>query len=332
MQAYILDSADKSGLENLVQRDLPLPKPMSNEVLVKVDSIGLNPVDYKLIEDPLDTFSFPHIFGLDASGIVEAVGDEVTAFKVGDRVAGHNNLHKDGTFAEYAIFPSYCLAKIPDNVSFETASSLLCGAMTAYQAIFRKMNLTGKKNILIHAGAGGVGSIAIQLAKLNNLNVITTVSTAKKNFVKTLDPDKIIDYKVENVTEEIMKFTNGIGVDLILNTVGSDEARLDLTKRLAYNGQLVCIVDTPVLTDNSILANNGLTVSSLNLGGAHGSNNPAQKEDLGIMASELLQLASQNKLDANITQVLPFDQLVTGLEKLYKRESIGKIIVKIGKI
>lgn len=330
MKAYSFTSQEQAGLENLKIHESEIPNPNSNEVLIKIDSIGLNPVDYKLIESPSASFDYPHIFGLDAAGTVVSVGKDVTEFTVGERVAGHNNLAKNGTFAEYAIYPDYSLAKIPDEVSFEGASAVLCGAMTAYQAIYRKMNLTGKQNILIHAGAGGVGLIAIQLAKLQGLNVITTVSTSKINFVKSFHPDKIIDYKKADVTNEVMKYTNGVGVDLILNTV-SGEANADIEERLAYNGQLVWINEAPESLDQGFLAERGITISALNLGGAHRSNSDSQKSDLGVMASELLKLISQKKLDPCITEVLPFDQLVNGLEKLYLHDTVGKIVVKLAK-
>jgi NADPH:quinone reductase and related Zn-dependent oxidoreductases len=188
MQVYSFTSQKQAGLEDLKIHESTIPSPKPNEVLIKVDSIGLNPVDYKLIESPSPDFDYPHIFGLDAAGTVVSVGKDVTDFTIGERVSGHNNLADNGVFAEYAVYPEYCLAKIPDKVSFEQAAAMLCGAMTAYQAIFRKMNLTGKKSILIHAGAGGVGLIAIQLAKLMRLTVITTVSTSKVAFVKIFSP------------------------------------------------------------------------------------------------------------------------------------------------
>lgn len=103
-----------------------------------------------------------------------------TVVAVGDRVSGHNDLHQNGTLAEYVIFPAYSLARVPAEVSFKTATALLCGAMTAHQALFCKLNLTGKKTILIYAGAGGGGSIALQLAKLKHLEVLTTVLPFEK--------------------------------------------------------------------------------------------------------------------------------------------------------
>lgn len=324
MKAYALTKKDSRGLEALELIEAPVLRPQADEVL-------LNPVDYKLINRPLPSFTYPHIFGLDAAGTVVAVGENVQGFKVGDRVSGHNDLHQDGTFAEYAIFPAYSLAKIPAEVSFKTAAALLCGAMTAYQALFRKLNLTGKKTTLIHAGAGGVGSIALQLAKLKHLEVLTTVSTAKKDFVKAFHPAKIIDYKQEDVTKAVLEYTDGQGVALIINTVGSKEAKLDLTERLAYNGELVCLVEVPKVDDPAWLFENGLSLSALNLGGAHGSTSPTQKADLGQMARELLELAKTKQLDPNITTVLPFEKLVVGLEKLYQHDSLGKIVVTMEK-
>ncbi|HIY92483.1 zinc-binding dehydrogenase [Companilactobacillus sp. HBUAS56275] len=330
MQVYSFTSQKQAGLEDLKIHESTIPSPKPNEVLIKVDSIGLNPVDYKLIESPSPDFDYPHIFGLDAAGTVVSVGKDVTDFTVGKRVSGHNNLANNGVFAEYAVYPEYCLAKIPDKISFEQAAAMLCGAMTAYQAIFRKMNLTGKKNVLIHAGAGGVGLIAIQLAKLMGLIVITTVSTSKTEFVKPFHPDKIIDYKKEDVTAEVMKYTKGVGVDLILNTV-SGEAKADIEERLAYNGQLVWINEAPESIDQNFLAQRGITISALNLGGAHRSNSYSQKRDLGVMAAELLNLVAQEKLNPCITEILPFNQLVNGLEKLYHHDTVGKIVVKVSK-
>ncbi|WP_228062328.1 zinc-binding dehydrogenase [Ligilactobacillus murinus] len=102
------------------------------------------------------------------------------------------------------------------------------------------------------------------------MEVLTTVSTAKKDFVKAFHPAKIIDYKQEDVTKAVLEYTDGQGVDLIINTVGSKEAKLDLTKRLAYNGELVCLVEVPKVDDPTWLFENGLSLSALNLGGAHG--------------------------------------------------------------
>ena len=184
--------------------------------------------------------------------------------------------------------PTYELAKTPDSVSDEVAASALCGALTAYEAIERKANFANVNTVLVHAGAGGVGSIAIQLAKLHGCKVFTTVSSSKYDYVKQLAPDAIINYQTEDVDKKLADLTDGLGIDLIIDTVGKKEAELDL-RRLAYNGRLVTIVDVPSL-DNVPMFDSGLGMNVVNLGGAHLSGNPYQQADLGRMNAEMLKL------------------------------------------
>ena len=195
------------------------------------------------------------------------------------------------------------------------------------QAIERKPNLTNVQTALIHAGAGGVGSIAIQLAKLHDIKVITTVSSRKRNFVEDLQPAAIIDYQAENVTKCLMELTAGQGADLIINTVGQTEAEKDL-QRLAYNGQLVTIVDVPKLETTAMLER-GLSLEAVNLGGAHRSNNLAQHAELGQMNAELLRVGSTGKVKPQIDQVLPFSKIKAGLQAVKNHAVTGKLVVTI---
>ncbi len=211
---------------------------------------------------------------MDVAGEIISVGQGVTNWHVGDRVSGHGDLTQNGCFAEYVTAPTYELAKIPDSVSDEVAASALCGALKAYEAIERKANFANVNTVLVHAGAGGVGSIAIQLAKLHGCKVFTTVSLSKYDYVKRLAPDAIINYQTEDVDKELADLAGGLGVDLIIDTVGKKEAELDL-QRLAYNGRLVTIVDVPPL-DNVPMFDRGLGMDVVNLGGAHLSGNPYQ--------------------------------------------------------
>lgn len=212
------------------------------------------------------------------------------------------------------------LAKIPTTVSFEAAAASLCAGLTAYQALLRKANLNAAQTVLIHAGAGGVGSMAIQLAKAAGKTVFTTVSQAKQAFVAPLHPDAQIDYHHEDVTTRIQDLTQQHGVDLIINTIGHADADLP---RLAYNGQLVCVLATP----DHFPSNQVVTISKLDLGGAHRSGNPSQVADLGQMTAALLALVQTGKVDPLITQVLHRDQLVTGLQQLQAGQVVGKLVV-----
>ena len=203
MKAFALTDSSQRAISDLAIIDIPKPKISANDVLVKVTAVGLNPVDFKVIENGVDAWTFPHIVGMDVVGEIVELGEHVTQFQIGDRVAGHGNLTKQGCLAEFASVPAYQLTKIPDSISHTDAAALLCNGLTAYQALFRKVTLANKKTILIHAGSGGVGSIAIQLAKMVGLTVYTTASTAKFDFVKSLGADVVIDYKTENVSSEL---------------------------------------------------------------------------------------------------------------------------------
>lgn len=327
MKAYTIANPQDRSLKDVRLTTVDRPAPQPGQVLIKVHAAGLNPVDYKVVESGVDAWHYPHVLGLDVAGEIVAVGKQVQKWQVGMRVSGHSDLTKNGCFAEYVTVPSYQLALIPDNVSYETAASLLCGALTAYQAINRKPNLATAQTALVHAGAGGVGSMAIQFAKLRGLKVFTTVSSRKVDFVRQLHPDAVIDYQKEDVTSRIMELTANQGVDLIVDTVGKAEATADL-RRLAYNGTLVTIVEFPTV-DPRLMFARGLTVATVNLGGAHLSKNPAQQRDLGQMNKEVLQLASQGRVKPLIEKVLPFDQLVQGLQMIKDRQVMGKLVVKV---
>ncbi len=244
--------------------------------------------------------------------------------KIGDRVAIHTNLQRDGAFAEYALVDTRALALIPEDISFAEAAAILCAGMTAYEAIVQKMNTTGKETILIHAGAGGVGGIGIQLAKRLGLKVATTASTENHEWVKRLGADLAIDYKKENVTDVIRDWTNGRGADLIFNTVGRDEATADLG-RLAFSGQLAFIAGGP---DQSVVKPFTLSPSihEVALAAAYASEDDRAIRNLGHMASELLKLVAAKELDPLVTEEIPAADIVKGLQRLSERHVRGKII------
>lgn len=323
MRALVVPDNQANSIASLKWLDRPIPEPGPNQVLVQTKAVGLNPVDYKTVEHLDSKLSFPHTIGLDVAGLVVAVGAEVTSWHAGDRVCGHGNLAVDGAFAEYVVVEAAAIAAIPDGVSFTTAAGSLCAGLTAYQALFRKANLNNVETVLIHAGAGGVGSMAIQFAKHMGKRVYTTVSAHKQDFVAQLAPDAQIDYRTADVTQRIAELTGGQGVDLIINTIGHPEADLP---RLAYNGQLVCLLAVP----ESIPTAKAVTVSKLDLGGAHRSGNPQQVEDLGRMTRELLALIAAGTVDPLVSKVLPADQIPTGLQLLKDDQVAGKLVATFG--
>lgn len=320
MQALVVPTTDTKTLAGLTWQIRPQPLPGRDQVLIRVQAVGLNPVDVKLVAGGDAAWAFPHTMGLDAAGVVAAVGEDVTQFTVGQRVCGHGNLAKDGAFAEYVVQPAASVALIPEGVSFETAAASLCAGLTAYQAVYRKLNLANVDTVLVHAGAGGVGSMAIQLLKQAGKTVFTTVSARKQAFVAPLNPAAVIDYRQEDVDARIAALTSGLGVDAIINTIDHPEADLP---RLAYNGQLVCVLATP----QTALPPRALAVSDLDLGGAHRSGDPRQVADLGRMTAALLKLVADQQVDPLVSKVLPRRELVAGLEALAADQVVGKLVV-----
>ncbi|MFC6322858.1 zinc-binding dehydrogenase [Companilactobacillus baiquanensis] len=328
MKALTIKENTDFGIENIQLIEMPTPKIIDNEILVKLHAVALNPVDYKLAEKHNSKWSYPHILGLDGAGEVIAVGENnPKQFKVGERVFFHNDLSKNGTFAEIAKAKSNVVTRIPDSVSYESAAAILCSGLTAYQAMYRKLSLSGKKTVLIHAGAGGVGGIDIQLAKNSGLTVITTVSKSKIPFAKKLGADFIIDYHNEDVDQVINKITKNLGVDLIINTVGGQTVQDDLN-RLAYNGGIVTILNTPDITNYDLHAK-GQSVLTLNLGGVHQSKNEAQLNDLAKMSDDLIQLVAKKIVDPMVNEIINFEDIPVGLEKIKQHKTMGKIVAKI---
>ncbi|RYQ62619.1 alcohol dehydrogenase [Bifidobacterium pseudolongum subsp. pseudolongum] len=329
MKAYVIPNAEARGLDAMELADVPRPQAAPGHVLIQVHAAGLNPVDYKLAEGGNANWTYPHILGLDVAGEIVELGEGVEdTWKVGMRVAGHGDLRFDGCFAEYVSAPTYELALIPDDVEYTTAAGMLCSALTAYQTINRKPNLNLVRTALVHGGSGAVGGVAVQLAKMHGITVFTTCSTRNVDYVREhVRPDAVIDYRTQDVDERVRELTDGRGADLIVDTVSGEEAECDLG-RLAYNGQLVTIVDVPPMSSGQMFGG-ALSIDVVNLGGAHGSGNPMEQRDLGTMASDVLSMVSQGQLDPLITGVLPFGDLVEGLRSLADHKVTGKLVVDV---
>ncbi|OGX79464.1 zinc-binding alcohol dehydrogenase [Exiguobacterium sp. SH31] len=324
MKAWLLE---QPGLENMNLGDIERPTPGAGELLIKVEAVALNPVDYKVGTNGNPNWAYPHILGVDLVGEVVEVGSSIANIITGSRVAVHTSLANNGGFAEYAIVDARACAVVPQDVSDEAAAAILCAGMTAYEAVMQKLNTRDKETILVHAGAGGVGGYAIQLAKKLGLKVFTTASPENFDWVTSLGADVAIDYNVEDVTERIMELTDGRGVDLILNTVGRDVATADLD-RLAFSGQLTHIAGPPDMSNMK-----GFTLSpsihEVALGAAHASEDERAIRNLAYMAEELMKLLETGELNDLVTDVLPFDRLKDGLEQLQTRKVRGKLIVRV---
>jgi NADPH:quinone reductase-like Zn-dependent oxidoreductase len=233
------------GPEVLSYKDLPVPIPKDNELLVKVYACALNPLDYKIRNGSITMGKTPSfILGYDISGVVVQVGKNVTRFKPGDEVYYCAEFTGDGGYAEYHVVREDVVALKPENITYIEAASLPLAGMTAWESLFTCANIKEGENVLIHAGAGGVGSIAIQLARWKGAKIYTTISSpGNYEFVKELGANVIINYKKEDFVKVINSDTKGKGVEVILDSVG-EETLLKSLDALSRFGRIVTIVNT----------------------------------------------------------------------------------------
>ncbi|WP_040203359.1 NADP-dependent oxidoreductase [Neobacillus jeddahensis] len=216
MKAMVIDQYGKVPIR---LAEMPTPEMGEYEVLAEIHAASINPVDFKIRDGKvklLVKYKMPLILGNDFSGVVAKVGAKVTHFKVGDEIYARPRKSKIGTFAEYIAIHEDDIALKPKNLSFEEAASIPLVGLTTYQALHDVLQLQKGEKILIHAGSGGVGTFAIQLAKLMGATVATTASVAGENLVKSLGADKMINYKTEKFEEILHNY------DAVFDTLGGE--------------------------------------------------------------------------------------------------------------
>lgn len=225
-------------------RDLPKPVPQAGQVLVRVQATAINPLDYQVRRgDYPDLVPLPAITGHDVSGVVEAVGPGVTAFAVDDEVWYTPQIFDGpGSYAEYHVAAESIVGKKPASLSHLEAASLTLVGGTAWEALVVRAGLRVGESILIHGGAGGVGHVAIQLAKAIGAKVYTTVREANFEFARSQGADEVIDYEQEDYVDAVMRLTDGRGVDVVFDTIGGNTLARS-PDVLAQLGRVVSIVD-----------------------------------------------------------------------------------------
>lgn len=214
---------EKGGPEVLELREVPDPEPGPEQVLVQIYAAGVNPIDWKLRSWGIWEVRPPTILGYDIAGVVVQVGERVREFRVGDEVWGMTPLRTHGGgYAEYVAVDANILARKPSTLSFVEAASVPLAAQTAYQCLIEAARLGPGESVLIHAGAGGVGVYAIQIAKLAGATVLTTCRATNVDLVTDLGADVAIDYRTTDFVEAVQEATGGRGVEVCFDTVGGE--------------------------------------------------------------------------------------------------------------
>lgn len=313
MKAIILEGF--GGVETLVMSEQPVPEISSNEVLVQVKAIGINPVDIKTrkgkgLADSLKN-NQPIIPGWDISGVVIDTGDSVSLFRPGDEVFGMVNFPGHGkAYAEFVAAPESHLALKPLEITFEEAAGASLAALTAWQILKEKVQLKPGDRVLIHAAAGGVGHFAVQMAKYLGAEVAGTASEANREFVLSLGASVHVDY--ENVPFETV-----IGdMDFVLDTIGGPYIDRSL-KVLRKGGTIVCIPSA---------ASEGLEEKAA-AAGLTGSKFLVQSD--GKNMHEIAGLLGQGIIRSHISAIYPFDQVQTAHLQIETGKTRGKIVLSL---
>ncbi|SFC43027.1 2-desacetyl-2-hydroxyethyl bacteriochlorophyllide A dehydrogenase [Bacillus sp. OV322] len=309
MKAIVIEQY--GGKEQLKEAEMKKPEAGENEIIIKLEATSINPIDWKLREGYLKEmlpFEFPIILGWDAAGTVDSIGSGVTDFKPGDRVFARPATTNRGTYAEYVAVDDILVAKIPDNVSFEEAASIPLAGLTAYQALFDFGEVKEDDKVLIHAGAGGVGSLAIQLAKNAGAYVATTAGTQNVEFMKSLGADEVIDYKKQDFDKILHDY------DFVLDSMGGEIQEKSFSV-LKEGGKMPSLVSEP---DKEIAEKKKIKAASIWL-------NPN-----GQQLEELAKLMEEGKLKAIIGETFPLsaEGIRQAHEKSESHHAKGKIVIK----
>ena len=240
MKAFVVDRYGRK--QSLRFGEMPDPELHEDDVLVRVHAAGVNPLDSKIRDGEFKLilpYRLPLILGNDVAGVVVQVGCRVRQFKPGDEVYARPHHDRIGTFAEFIAMNENDLAIKPRKLTMEEAASIPLVGLTAWQALIGRGHLKAGQKVLIHAGSGGVGTFAIQLAKQFGAFVATTTSTANVDLVKRLGADVVIDYKKDDFAKVLRDY------DIVLNSLGKETLEKSL-KVLKPGGKLISISGPPI--------------------------------------------------------------------------------------
>ena len=297
------------GPEVLEVVDLPRPQPQTNEVLVRVRAAGLNPTDWKHRAAGRFLGQPPFVLGWDVSGVVEAVGVGVARFAVGDEVFGMLSYpYGHGSHAEYVAAPARVFAKKPAGLDHVEAAALPLVSLTAWQMLIEYAQLTPGQRVFVHAAAGGVGHVAVQIAKAHGAHVIGTASGKKHDLLRRLGADEMIDYRTEDFTE------TATDIDVVLDTLGGDTAMRSL-RTLAPGG--IAVSTVPVGPDDFTTEATRLGVRALRMlvDSSHA--------DLTAIAG----LVDAGRLRPEIAATFPLEEIAAAHRLGETGRTTGKIVV-----
>ncbi|MDZ4263423.1 MAG: zinc-dependent alcohol dehydrogenase family protein [Pseudomonadota bacterium] len=329
MKAILMSAPGTADV--LTLEEVPMPQiAKADEMLVRLKAAGVNPVDTKLRNR--GTFypdRLPTILGCDGAGIVETIGKDVTKFKVGDEVyfcnggiGGH-----PGNYAEYAVVNEQFAAAKPKSISFAEAAAAPLVLITAWESLFDSCELEDENTVLIHAGAGGVGHVAIQLAKAAGARVCTTVGSAEKaEFVRGLGADKVIQYKDEDFVKAVLEWTDGKGVDLAFDTVGGKTLNRTF-EAVRFYGDIVTLLQPDANTDwkTARMRNQRLSLELMLTPMQHGLFEVQAHH--GEILADCAELFDSGDLKIHVSHTLPLAEAAEAHRLVESGGMVGKVVL-----
>ena len=298
-----------------VKKTASVPNISSGKVLVNVKASGVNPVDWKIREGYMQQMiklQFPSTLGIDFSGVIKQVGEgnSTSNFKQGDEVYGQAGIINGGSgaFAEMALANIESIAHKPKRLSHPESAALPTVGVSAWQALVENIRLSKDQKILIHGGAGGIGSIAIQLAKHLGAYVATTVSTNNKQLVQELGADQIVDYKKENFEDILQNY------DAVLDTVGGETNKRSFRVLRKGGGIIVSTLEQP---NTELMSQYGIKAVFLF--------SQVNKQRL----TKLAQWVDQNNIKVNIDKTFPLDEASNALDYQKGGHPRGKVVLTV---
>ncbi|WP_046668528.1 NADP-dependent oxidoreductase [Neorhizobium galegae] len=332
MKSFLIDRYRKGGA--LRFGEIPEPALRDNDVMVEVHAAGVNALDNKIRDGEFKLilpYRLPLVLGNDVAGVVVRVGANVRKFKPGDEVYARPAQDRIGTFAEYIAMDEADVARKPGNLTMVEAASIPLVALTAWQVLVERANLQKGQKVLIHAGSGGVGTVAIQLAKHLGAHVATTTSTANVALAKSLGADVVVDYKKDDF-EKVLQ-----GYDVVLNSLGKDtlEKSLDVLKP---GGKLISISGPP---DPDFARQNGsgwLLQQVMRLL-SFGIRRKAGRRKIGYsflfmtanggQLAQITSLIEAGHIRPVMDRVFPFDQTNEALDYVETGRAKGKVVIAV---
>lgn len=313
--------------EVLQMGELPLPTPGPHDLLVEVHATSVNPVDSK-IRLGTRPRALPLVLGYDVSGVVVACGSAVKNWQAGELVYGCPNVMRHGANAEFALLDARAAARKPTSIDHLYAACLPLVSLTAYEALHERARIKPGQWVLIHAGAGGVGHIAVQLAKLHGCRVITTAGRPESlTFCRNeLQADEVIDYRSSDFVARAMELTQGAGVPVAFDTVGSDTFKRSI-ECVAPCGNLVTITASDPGSATPLLLYKSITVHYEFMGARVAYDREPERQ--GAILSGIAQLVDSGVLRVHVSRQWSLDTLVAAHHEIETGRTIGKMAVRV---